>query len=104
MKTILARLWKEDEGQDLTEYALLLVLVALAAIGRLAAGDSDQQRFHTAATNLSTLRNRAAKLACYQPGRAQEPTGKAQIRCGFSVLRKSFSAARNARVGDRLQR
>jgi pilus assembly protein Flp/PilA len=35
MKTILARLWKEEEGQDLTEYALLLVLVALAAIGSL---------------------------------------------------------------------
>jgi Flp pilus assembly pilin Flp len=26
MKTVLARLWKEEEGQDLTEYALLLVL------------------------------------------------------------------------------
>ena len=35
MKMILARLWKEEEGQDLTEYALLLVLVALAAIGAL---------------------------------------------------------------------
>jgi pilus assembly protein Flp/PilA len=35
MKNMLARLWKEEEGQDLTEYALLLVLVALAAIGSL---------------------------------------------------------------------
>jgi len=26
------KLWKEEEGQDLTEYALLLVLIALAAI------------------------------------------------------------------------
>jgi Flp pilus assembly pilin Flp len=32
---ILTRLWKEEEGQDLTEYALLLVLVALAAVGAL---------------------------------------------------------------------
>ena len=32
MKTILTRLWKEESGQDLTEYALLLVLVALFAI------------------------------------------------------------------------
>ena len=32
MKQYLFRLWKEDEGQDLTEYALLLVLIALAAI------------------------------------------------------------------------
>jgi pilus assembly protein Flp/PilA len=35
MKNLLVRLWKEEEGQDLTEYALLLVLVALAAIGSL---------------------------------------------------------------------
>jgi len=32
MKKQLVRLWKEEEGQDLTEYALLLVLIALAAI------------------------------------------------------------------------
>jgi Flp pilus assembly pilin Flp len=32
MKGYLVRLWKEEEGQDLTEYALLLVLIALAAI------------------------------------------------------------------------
>ena len=32
MKTLLNRLWKDQEGQDLTEYALLLVLIALAAI------------------------------------------------------------------------
>ena len=32
MKKQLIRLWKEEEGQDLTEYALLLVLIALAAI------------------------------------------------------------------------
>jgi len=32
MKKHLVKLWKEEEGQDLTEYALLLVLIALAAI------------------------------------------------------------------------
>jgi Flp pilus assembly pilin Flp len=32
MKRHLMKLWKEEEGQDLTEYALLLVLIALAAI------------------------------------------------------------------------
>jgi pilus assembly protein Flp/PilA len=32
MKNFIVRLWKEEEGQDLTEYALLLVLIALAAI------------------------------------------------------------------------
>jgi pilus assembly protein Flp/PilA len=29
MKTILTRLWKEEEGQDLIEYALLVALIAL---------------------------------------------------------------------------
>ncbi len=32
MKSVLRRLWKEESGQDLTEYALLLVLIALAAV------------------------------------------------------------------------
>jgi len=32
MKNLMKRLWQEEEGQDLTEYGLLLVLVALAAI------------------------------------------------------------------------
>lgn len=35
MKQLLARLWKEEEAQDLTEYALLLVLLTLAAVGSL---------------------------------------------------------------------
>ena len=33
MSKFLVRLWRDEEGQDLTEYALLVVLVALAAIG-----------------------------------------------------------------------
>ncbi len=37
MKNLLKRLWKEEEGQDLVEYALLLVLLSLAAIGSLGA-------------------------------------------------------------------
>lgn len=35
MKQLLVRLWREEEGQDLTEYALLLVLLTLAAVGSL---------------------------------------------------------------------
>jgi Flp pilus assembly pilin Flp len=31
MKNILMRLWKEEEGQDLLEYALLLVFIVLVA-------------------------------------------------------------------------
>jgi pilus assembly protein Flp/PilA len=30
MKNIMKRLWKDEEGQDLIEYALLVALVALA--------------------------------------------------------------------------
>jgi pilus assembly protein Flp/PilA len=35
MKDLWARLWREEEGQDLVEYGLLLVLLALAAIGTM---------------------------------------------------------------------
>jgi Flp pilus assembly pilin Flp len=35
MKEVLLRLWKEESGQDLTEYALLLVLVTLLAFASL---------------------------------------------------------------------
>ncbi len=35
MKNVLRRLWSDESGQDLTEYALLLVLLTLAAIGSL---------------------------------------------------------------------
>ncbi len=31
MKNLVMRLWKEEEGQDLVEYALLVALIALAA-------------------------------------------------------------------------
>ena len=37
MKNMFLRLWKEEEGQDLTEYALLLVLLSLAAVASLSA-------------------------------------------------------------------
>jgi pilus assembly protein Flp/PilA len=55
MKNLLMRLWKEEEGQDLTEYALLLVLVALAAIGSLGTlASAINDVFSKAATNLTT--------------------------------------------------
>ena len=31
MKNFLMRLWREEEGQDLLEYALLIVLIVLVA-------------------------------------------------------------------------
>jgi Flp pilus assembly pilin Flp len=56
MRAILRRLWHEEVGQDLTEYALLLVLLSLAAVaflGTLAGAINDV--FENAATNLSTV-------------------------------------------------
>jgi len=35
MRKTLRRLWREDEGQDLVEYGLLIVLVALASIAAM---------------------------------------------------------------------
>ena len=35
MKNFIKRLWQEEEGQDLTEYGLLLALVALAAVASM---------------------------------------------------------------------
>jgi pilus assembly protein Flp/PilA len=49
----LIRLWKEEEGQDLVEYALLVVLIALGAVVAmkgLASAVSDA--FNSATTNL----------------------------------------------------
>lgn len=55
MKEYLRRLWREEEGQDLTEYALLLVLLTLAAVAFL--GDlatAINNVFSNAADNLTT--------------------------------------------------
>jgi Flp pilus assembly pilin Flp len=51
----LKRLWQGEEGQDLVEYALLIVLISLAmivAMGNLAKGISDV--FSNAVTKLAT--------------------------------------------------
>lgn len=52
---ILKRFWKEEEGQDLVEYGLLVVLISLAAIaamGTLANGVKNA--FNNAASQLNT--------------------------------------------------
>ncbi len=55
MKNLMSRLWKEEEGQDLTEYALLLVLLSLAAIASLGTlATAINSVFKAAATNLTT--------------------------------------------------
>jgi Flp pilus assembly pilin Flp len=55
MKNLLLQLWKGEEGQDLTEYALLLVLLTLAAIGSLGTlANAVNGVFKNAAANLTT--------------------------------------------------
>jgi Flp pilus assembly pilin Flp len=55
MKQFLIRLWKEDEAQDLTEYALLLVLLTLAAIGSLSTlANAINGVFSSVSTNLNS--------------------------------------------------
>ncbi len=55
MKELVMRLWREEEGQDLTEYALLLVLLSLAAVAFLSPlATAVNNVFSNAASNLTT--------------------------------------------------
>ncbi|HKZ53120.1 MAG TPA: hypothetical protein VJ085_07555 [Candidatus Acidoferrales bacterium] len=55
MKNLMLRLWREEEGQDLTEYALLLVLIALAVAAVLPAFAAALMNvFNNATANLTT--------------------------------------------------
>jgi pilus assembly protein Flp/PilA len=55
MKAMLRRLWREEEGQDLTEYALLLVLLVLAAVTSLnALATAINGVFQSVSTNLNS--------------------------------------------------
>jgi pilus assembly protein Flp/PilA len=55
MKECFMRLWKEEEGQDLTEYALLLVLIALAAVAVMGTlGNAINNVFSSGASTLTS--------------------------------------------------
>jgi len=55
MKELVLRLGREEEGQDLTEYALLLVLIALAVAAVLPFfANALQAVFNNASANLQT--------------------------------------------------
>jgi len=55
MKSGLKRLWKEQQGQDLTEYALLIVLIALALVTSIQPfAKAIENVFSNAAANLTT--------------------------------------------------
>ncbi len=54
-KNLLLRLWREEEGQDLVEYALLLVLISLIAVASITTvGKAVSNAFSNAAANLTT--------------------------------------------------
>ena len=54
-KNLARRLWQEESGQDLTEYALLLVLIALAAIAAMQGlATAISTAYNNATTNLNT--------------------------------------------------
>jgi pilus assembly protein Flp/PilA len=54
MKSLIKRLWSDEEGQDLVEYALLVALVALAAItGMGTLASSINNEFINLGTSLS---------------------------------------------------
>jgi pilus assembly protein Flp/PilA len=56
MKNLLTRLWKEEEGQDLVEYGLLLVLVALLSVTFISTiGTELSKIFSNAASSLTSV-------------------------------------------------
>ncbi len=53
-KKLSRRLWQEESGQDLTEYALLLVLIALTATAAMnGLASAIATAYNNAATNLT---------------------------------------------------
>jgi pilus assembly protein Flp/PilA len=55
MKALIERLWYEEEGQDLIEYALLVALVALAAaVGMNSLATSINTEFSNLGTSLTS--------------------------------------------------
>lgn len=55
MKSLIVRLWREEEGQDLTEYILLVVLIALTTLAALSTlANGIKANFSTAAANIHT--------------------------------------------------
>ncbi len=53
MRNLLRRLWREEKAQDLTEYALLIVLISLVATASMkTVGNAVSNVFVNATTNL----------------------------------------------------
>ena len=54
MKAMLRRLWCEEEGQDLTEYALILAFVVLASAGIFLVGGASIITIWSVSNNIVT--------------------------------------------------
>jgi pilus assembly protein Flp/PilA len=55
MKNLLVRFVREDEGQDLVEYALLITFIALACIiGMQQLGTAINQKYQAISTSLNS--------------------------------------------------
>jgi Flp pilus assembly pilin Flp len=55
MKEVVLGFWKDESGQDMAEYALLLALIALVLVVTIAAfRDAIQAKFQQAATELNS--------------------------------------------------
>ena len=55
MKQFLLNLWRDESGQDLAEYTMLIVLIAIACIGAVTTlGSGVQTRLSNASTTLFT--------------------------------------------------
>ena len=56
MSKLARRLWQDESGQDLTEYALLLVLIALVCVITIQQlGQAISNVYTNAATNMNTV-------------------------------------------------
>ena len=60
MMTLLKKLWRGDEGQDLIEYTLLLAFVALVAAGLFIQAGNVTAGIWTTANSVLTSANSAA--------------------------------------------
>jgi pilus assembly protein Flp/PilA len=59
MKNMLMRLWKEEEGQDLMEYGLLLFMIVLLAAAAIAPLGTNIALFFTDANTCAASPNAA---------------------------------------------
>ncbi len=55
MQELLRKLWNDDQGQDIAEYALMLTVILLIVVGSVTAiGNHANTIFNTVATQLTS--------------------------------------------------